>query len=147
MTPSIFAIQKREDGNFHFGFPQGETKLGGVSVKDVGGVIAAIFERRNDYLEKTVRIVSETKTPDEYAEIMSKILGVKVIYDYIPRETFAGLGFPGAADLADMFEFYKKYITDESQAIEESKRLFPGIKDFETWMVENKSKFDEIVRR
>ncbi|MEO8210504.1 MAG: NmrA/HSCARG family protein, partial [bacterium] len=41
----FFPLKKGEDGNFHFGFPQGEkTKLGGVASGDIGGVITGIFE-------------------------------------------------------------------------------------------------------
>ncbi|MDQ3020401.1 MAG: NmrA/HSCARG family protein [Bacteroidota bacterium] len=143
---SFFAIKKGEDGNFHFGFPQSEkTKLGGVAVGDVGGVIAGIFENKDQYLGKTIRIVGDALYPQDYARIMSEILGVKVIFDYIDRNTFTGFDFPGAADIADMFEFYSKFIPDEQKPIEESKKLFPAIKNFETWLSENKSKFDEIV--
>jgi uncharacterized protein YbjT (DUF2867 family) len=143
---NFFPIQKREDGNYHFGFPQGEkVKLGGVAAADVGGVISAIFEKRDEYLGKTIRIVGDALYPKDYAAIMSKILGVKVIYDYIDRKTFAGFGFPGAADIADMFEFYTVYLTDEQKAVDESKKLFPEIKNFETWLIENQKRFDQVL--
>lgn len=143
---SSLSIQKLEDGNFHFGFPQREnTKLGGVAAADIGGVVAAIYEKRNEFIGKTIRIVADAQYPKEYARIMSEILGVKVIYDYIDRKTFAGFNFPGASDLADMFEFYSLFITNEQGAMEESKKLFPQIRNFETWLKENKSKFDTII--
>jgi len=142
----FFPLKKGEDGNFHFGFPQGEkTKLGGVAAGDIGGVISAIFENRDQYLGKTIRIVGDALYPQDYAKVMSEVLGVKVIFDYIDRKTFTGFGFPGAADIADMFEFYTKFITDEQKAIDESKKLFPDIKNFETWLRENKSRFDELL--
>lgn len=143
---NFFPIQKREDGNFHFGFPQGENiKLGGVAAGDVGGVVAAIFEKRDKFLGKTIRIVGDALYPKDYAKIMTEVLGVQVIYDYIDRKTFAGFGFPGAADIADMFEFYTQFITNEQGAIEESKKLFPAIKNFKTWLIENKGRFDPII--
>ncbi len=143
---NFFPLKKGEDGNFHFGFPQGENiKLGGVAAGDTGGVISAIFENKDQYLGKTIRIVGDALYPQDYAKVMSEILGVKVIFDYIDRKTFSGFGFPGAADIADMFEFYTQFIPDEQKAIDESKKLFPAIKNFETWLTENKSRFNELL--
>ncbi|MGD8922878.1 MAG: NmrA/HSCARG family protein [Candidatus Zixiibacteriota bacterium] len=102
---TFFPPQPQEDGSFAFGFPQGDTPLAGVSVEDVGGVVAPIFENRDEFLGKVVGIVGDDLTPEQYARTMTDKLGVKVVYNYIPREVFASFDFPGADDLANMFEF------------------------------------------
>lgn len=133
----FFKLEKGEDGNYHVGFPQGETPLGGVAAGDIGAVVASVFENRDEYLGKSIRIVADARPMAEYTRLMSEKIGVKVIYDYIPRETFAGFGFPGASDLADMFEFYRLHLTDESGAIAETKKIYPQVRNFETWLNEN----------
>jgi hypothetical protein len=68
-------------------------------------VVAPIFENRDEFLGKVVGIVGDDLTPEQYARTMTDKLGVKVVYNYIPREVFASFDFPGADDLANMFEF------------------------------------------
>lgn len=125
--------QKGEDGAYHFGFPQGETPLAGVAVEDVGGVVAAIFEKPAEYIGKTVGIVGEDLRGDEYAAVMSRVTEKPVQYDYIPREIFAGFGFPGADDLADMFDFNRRFIPTRAADVEQSRALYPAMQTFEEW--------------
>ncbi len=135
--------QKGEDGAYHFGFPQGETPLAGVAVEDVGGVVAAIFAKPSEFIGKTVGIVGEDLRGDEYAEVMSRVSGKNVRYNYIPREVFAAFGFPGADDLADMFDFNRRFIPTRAADIAESRALYPGMQTFEQWAT---SKRDALAR-
>jgi uncharacterized protein YbjT (DUF2867 family) len=125
--------QKGEDGAYHFGFPQGETPLAGVAVEDVGGVVAAIFANPAAYLGKTVGIVGQDLRGSEYAEVLSRVTGKSVQYNYIPREVFASFGFPGASDLADMFDFNRRFIPTRAADADESRALYPGMQTFEQW--------------
>jgi uncharacterized protein YbjT (DUF2867 family) len=54
---SFFVPQRQEDGSYRFGFPQGDTPLAGVAAEDVGGVIAAIFERRAEFVGRSLYLV------------------------------------------------------------------------------------------
>lgn len=138
---SFFPPQKQEDGSFAFGFPQGDTKLAGVSVEDVGGVVSAIFADPSSYADRTVGIVGDDLTPARYAEIMTRILRKKVVYNHIPREVFASFEFPGADDLAGMFDYNRLHIPDRQEDLEESRRLYPGMQTFESWLTANKENF------
>jgi uncharacterized protein YbjT (DUF2867 family) len=93
---SYFPPQKQADGAFAFGFPQGDTPLGAYAVEDTGGVVAAILEQPQAYRGRTVGVVGDDLPPAAYAAIMTRVLGKPVVYNYIPREVFAGFGFPGA---------------------------------------------------
>ncbi len=138
---TFFPLKKGDDGNFHFGFPQGDTLLNGVSSEDVGGVVAPVFENPELYVGKTIPVLGDLLQSQTYADILSQVLGVKVIYDYIPREVFAKFGFPGAEEIADMFEFYRKYSPYDEKDLAECRKIFPGIKTFETWMKASKEAF------
>jgi uncharacterized protein YbjT (DUF2867 family) len=133
-------LQRQEDGAFAFGFPQGETPLAGVGVEDVGGVVAPLFERAHEFQGQTIGIVGDDLTGDQYAETMTRVLGTRIVYNHIPREVFAAFGFPGADDLANMFDFNRRFIPDRRADLEQSRRLYPAMQTFETWAHANEDR-------
>jgi uncharacterized protein YbjT (DUF2867 family) len=137
----FFPPQKQEDGSLAFGFPQGDTPLAGVAVEDLGGVVKAIFERPSDFKDKTVGVVGDDLPPQAYADIMTRVLERKVVYNYIPRGVFASFDFPGADDLANMFEYNRLHIPNRRADLEQSRALYPGMQTFESWLAANKDKF------
>lgn len=143
---SFFPPKLQEDGSFMFGFPQGDTPLAAVSSEDVGGVVATIFDRPDKFLNQTVGIVGDDQPCADYAEIMSRVLGKKIIYRYIPLEVFSKLGFPGAEDLANMFEYNRLFIPNRQADLEQSLALFPEMRRFESWVDANRQKFAAILK-
>jgi uncharacterized protein YbjT (DUF2867 family) len=125
-------------GNYQFGFPQGQTKLAMVSVADVGGIVNGIIAEPEAFIGRTVGAVGADGTCDEYAAAMTRILGLPVHYNYIPRDLYASFGFPGAVELANMFEVQRLYIPNRQREQEESYRLNPGMQTFESWLMKNK---------
>lgn len=142
---SFFPPQKQADGNFAFGFPQGETKLAAVSVDEIGGVVLAIFSQPEEFKGKTIGIVGDDLPPAEYAATMTRLLGKAIKFNHIPREVFSAFGFPGADDLANMFDFNRRFIPERKADLAMSRTLYPQISTFETWLAENKNKFSEIL--
>jgi uncharacterized protein YbjT (DUF2867 family) len=142
----FFPPKLQEDGSFMFGFPQGETPLAAVGVEDVGGVVAEVFERPGEFRDKTVGIVGDDLPCSQYAGIMSRVLGKKLVYRYIPREIFAKLGFPGAEDLANMFEYNRLFIPNRQADLEQSLAIYPGMQKFEPWVQANRDKFAAILK-
>lgn len=142
----FFPPKKQTDGSFAFGFPQGDTPLAGVAVEDTGGVVAAVFANRDAFRDKTVGIVGDDLPPKQYAELMTRVLGKKFVYNYVPREVFASYGFPGAEDLANMFEYNRLYIPNRKADMDQSRSLYPGMQTFEPWLKANKEKFSAILR-
>jgi membrane dipeptidase len=66
--------------------------------------------------------------------------GADIRYTYAPRETFAALGFPGAEDLADMFEYYRLHIPSRMRDIDTCRAIAPELQSFETWVARNEGK-------
>jgi uncharacterized protein YbjT (DUF2867 family) len=91
---TFFPLQKQDDGSFAFGFPQGETPLATYAVEDTGGVVSAIFNDPARFKNQTVGVVGDDRPPAQYAEIMTRVLGVPVAYNHIPRECSLPLAFP-----------------------------------------------------
>lgn len=142
---SYFPPRRRNSGDYAFGFPQGETPLAAVSVQDVGGVVAAMLEQREAWLGKTLAVVGDDQPPSRYANIMARILGRPIVYSHIPREIFAAFEFPGAPDLANMFEFNRIFIPSRQGDLGLSRELYPEIQSFETWLRANAERFRPLL--
>jgi uncharacterized protein YbjT (DUF2867 family) len=131
---TFFPPQPQEDGSFGIGFPQGDTPLAAVSVEDVGGVVAAIFEQRDRFLGQKVGVVGDDLPVHAYADAMSRGTGRRIAYQHVPREVFASFGFPGAEELANMFDCQRRFIPQRTADAAISRELNPGMRTFDTWM-------------
>ena len=73
------------------------------------------------------------------AEALSKELGKEVLFNNVTPEVFRGLGFPGAEDLGNMFQFYRDFDKECNSArdVNFSRELNPELKSFRQWLSEN----------
>ena len=142
---SFFPPRNGGDGVYRFGFPQGDVPLAGVAAEDIGGVVAPIFERPGDFIGKTVGVAGDDLRGKDYARVLTYITGKPVEFTDIPREIFARFPFRGAADLADMFEFNKRYIPSRKSDIELSRALNPKMQTFEQWAANRRDAFARLM--
>lgn len=136
----FFPPRPAGDGTYQFGFPQGDTPLAAMSVQDVGRIVGPIFEQPGKYVGKVLALAGDELPAAAYAEAMSRAAGAEIRYAYVPRETFAALGFPGAEDLADMFEYYRLHIPSRKADIETCRAIAPELQSFEGWIARNGEK-------
>lgn len=141
---NFFPPQPLEDGSFAFGFPQGDTNLAMVCIDDLGGVVCSLFNHPREYIGRTVGVVGADDTCSAYATTMSEVLGVSVHYNYIPRDIYAAFNFPGAEELANMFEVQRQYIKERQVDLIESYALNPLMQSFKSWVKNNKTRFEQI---
>ena len=141
---NYFPPQRQSDHSYSFGFPLGDACLGAVAAEDIGGVVTKIFESRAEFVHRTVEIIGDEMPSMEYAQIMSRILKRKINYSHIARETYASMGFPGARELADMFEFLRVYRPSRRSHIIRCRQLFASMERFETWLENNVQKFKRL---
>ena len=141
---NFFPLQPAEDGTYYFGFPQGDTKLAMVSVEDIGGVVSSIFKFPVEYIGRTVGVVGADNNCSEYAAIMSGLLGRTIRYNYVPRDEYAAYGFPGAEEVANMFEVQRLYIPNRQLDLIESYGLNANMQSFESWLKKNAEKFESV---
>ena len=134
--------KKGPDGKLAITFPLGDKKLAGISADDIGKCAYGIFKSGDKYIGKTIGIAGEHLTGNEMAEKLSKALGKEIHYNSVPPEVYRGFGFPGAEDVANMFQFHRDFQKDhlEVRDIARSKLLNPELKNFDQWLSENKSK-------
>jgi uncharacterized protein YbjT (DUF2867 family) len=135
----FFPPKPTGDGAYQFGFPQGDTPLAAMSVEDVGKVVAPIFENPDLYIGKVVKLAADELPASEYAATMSRHSGKDIRFVNVPREVFAAYGFPGAEDLADMFEFYRVHMPSRTADIDSLKTIAPGLQTFDQWLSRNEA--------
>jgi hypothetical protein len=139
---NFFPLQKGVGNEFYFGFPQGSTRLAMVSVEDTGGIVSTVFNNPVKYTGRTVTAVGADDTCHDYADVMSEVLKRDIYYKYIPRDDYAAFGFPGAEELADMFEVQRLFIPNRRAELMESYEMNTAIQTFESWLIKNKPRFD-----
>lgn len=134
--------KKGADGKLSITLPLGNKKLAGIAAEDIGKTAYAIFDRGDELIGKTVGIAGGHLTGAQMAKSLTKALGQEVKYNAIPPATFASFGFPGADDLANMFQFNSEFEQDccDARSISETKSLNPELQTFDRWLAQNKSR-------
>ena len=82
---------------------------------------------------KTYGLVCESLTGEQMVAIIADLLGKKVTYTPVSPATFASWGFPGAQELADMFEFTNNHPDKAPRSVEDTKALVPRLHSFRDW--------------
>ena len=132
---TMLAPQKNDDGTYMLTLPV-KKAAHGISVEDGGPAVAAIFDKPEEYIEKKVGFSGDKLTLSEYMAIIGKVTGKTVTYNEVPYEVFAKFPFPGADDLAAMFEFFD---TGNLECdIEKIRELNPSTLSFQQWAEKNK---------
>jgi uncharacterized protein YbjT (DUF2867 family) len=134
--------QKGADGKYTLTFPMGDAKIAAIAAEDIGKSAYGIFKAGSEWIGKTVGIAGEHLTGKQMAAAYGKGLGIDVTYNAVTPEAYRGFGFPGAEDLGNMFQFYHDFedYFCGARSLATSRALNPSLKNFETWIAENKSR-------
>jgi len=122
--------QKNEDGTYTMTWPM-DGPMDAVSVSDLGPAVVTILNNPDKYIGKKIGISGEKLTMAEYAAIISQATGKTLTYNQVPVEVFAKFPFPGADDLAIMFEFYA--VGNPERDITLTRTLNPATLSFQKW--------------
>ena len=130
------------DGKLEITFPMGDKKLPGVAAEDIGKCAYAIFKNGNEFIGKTVGIAGEHLTGMQMADALTKALGREVRYKDMPPEVYRGLGFPGAEDLGNMFQFKRDFenVFCGAREVGVARSLNPSLQTFQAWLAVNKNR-------
>ena len=133
--------QKGPDGNLSITIPMGDKKLPGIAAEDIGKCAYGIFKRGGEFIGKTVGIAGEHLTGVEMAARFGEVLGREVRYNDVSFDAYRSLGFPGADDLGNMFQFkhdFNEYFCG-ARPIAFSKSINPELQDFRAWLKNNRA--------
>jgi uncharacterized protein YbjT (DUF2867 family) len=134
--------KKDAQGYLAITFPMGDKKLPGIAAGDIGRCALGIFRKRNEFLGKTVGIAGEHLTGAEMAAALTRALGREVRYQDIAPGVYRKMGFPGADDLGNMFQFKCGFeeMFCGARSLKVSRALNPALQTFEQWLARNKDR-------
>jgi uncharacterized protein YbjT (DUF2867 family) len=135
--------KKGPDGKLTLSLPMADKRLSGIAAEDIGKAAYAIFRKGPAATAgKRIGIAGEHLTGAELAAKMSKALGREVKYNAVPFDVFRGLGFPGAEDVGNMFQFYAEFEEDlaRTRDLAKTRALNPELQTFDQWLERNKEK-------
>ncbi|MET0402646.1 MAG: NmrA family NAD(P)-binding protein, partial [Cystobacter sp.] len=130
------------DGTLPFVLPTDDKKLPGIAVEDLGECIHGIFKRGDAFAGRTVGLASEHLSGQQLAQTLKTVLAQEVTYSYVPPEVYRTFNFPGAGDLANMFQFMRDFDREYCAARDPvlSRELNPRMQTFTQWLSRNKGR-------
>jgi len=124
------------DGKLHFALPMADRALPGIAAQDIGRCAHGIFKRGSEFVGRAVGIAGEHLTGAQMAAGLTRALGREVVHDHVPFDVYRGLGFPGAEDLGNMFQFNHDFSGDfcRARSVEFSRAINPRLQSFADWL-------------
>jgi len=134
--------KKGPDGKLAITFPMGDKKLPGIAAEDIGKCAYGIFKKGDEFIGKTVGIAGEHLTGTQMAAALTQAIGREVRYNDVPPDVYRALGFPGADDLGNMFQFkrdFQEYYCGVRN-VNFARTLNPELQTFNEWLAKNKDR-------
>ncbi len=134
--------RKGADGSLVLALPLGGVKLPGISAGDIGKCAYGVFRRGTSAVGKRFGIAGEILSGAEMADKLGRALGQPVAFQDVPFDVYRGLGFPGADDMGNMFQ-YQAILGDEFLRARDtglSRALNPELLTFDAWLAANASR-------
>jgi uncharacterized protein YbjT (DUF2867 family) len=131
--------RKAPDGGLVLALPLGGVKLPGIAAEDIGKCAYGVFRRGTGTVGQRFGIAGDVLSGEEMATKMGRALGRTVRFEDVPFDVYRGLGFPGADDLANMFQ-YQAILGEaflRSRSPEVARSLNPRLLSFDAWLERN----------
>ena len=134
--------KKNGDGKLTLSLPMGDKKLPGIAAGDIGRCAFGIFKRGAPLVGKRIGIAGEHLTGAEMAAAFQRAMGQETVYSAVRFEVYRGLGFPGAEDLGNMFQFKHDFqeVFCGARDISFSRALNPSLQTFDAWLKANRDR-------
>jgi uncharacterized protein YbjT (DUF2867 family) len=134
--------RKGENGEYMLSLPLGGVKLPGIAAQDIGACAYGVFRKGTGTVGHRIGIAGDVLSGSEMAAKMSHALGRKIGFFDVPFDVYRGLGFPGAEDLGNMFQYQAilgdEFINNRDPSVARS--LNPDLLSFDDWLAKNKER-------
>jgi uncharacterized protein YbjT (DUF2867 family) len=129
--------QRGADGKLVFVLPMGDKPLPGIAASDIGACAAGIFRQGTAMAGRSIGIAGEHLTGADMASALTRAVGEPVTHVAMPPQEYARLGFPGAQDLANMFQFKRDFNAEfcAARPVAATHALYPSLMNFEAWLL------------
>lgn len=129
--------RRAADGTLAFSLPIGDAALPGIAAQDIGPCALALLAQGGAVIGQHVGIAGEHLTLSQMAHSLGRALGEPVRAHAVDPADYRRLGFPGADELANMFQF-KRDFSDAFRArrpVDATRRLHPAALNFDAWLL------------
>lgn len=141
---TLMIPQRQSDGSFAIALPMDGVPMDAISVNDLGTCIKNILHNPDHFLGKFIGLSGDRLTMKQYADTMAKRLAPrKFVAKSVSPSDYARLGFPGAEDLAVMFEFFQKGKPQRDRAL--TRQLNPNRLRFDNWVQLNRNQLIKLL--
>ncbi len=130
------------DGNLVLSLPLGGGKLAGIAAEDIGRTAYGIFKRGTGMVGQRVGISGENLSGPELAAAFTRHLDRPVSFHDMPFDDYRALGFPGADDMGNMYQ-WQAILGEEflrARPVEPTRALNPELLSFDAWLTANASR-------
>ena len=134
--------KRRPDGTLGFVLPMGDARLPGIAAADIGACAFTIFARGAALVGKSIGIAGEHLSGAQMAEQLALALDEPVVHADPSPDEYRALGFPGADDLGNMFQFKRDFERTycAARSVACSRELNPKLATFAGWLARHKSR-------
>ena len=128
--------RRTAEGRLIFTLPLGDLPLAGIGAEDIGPSAFGLFKQGKAAVGKWVGIAGDQLTGAEMARALTSALGREVSYEPLSFDAYRSLGFPGADDLGNMFQYYYEFNREVNgvRNVESTRALYPGLSSFARWL-------------
>lgn len=141
-TDALAPVRNAE-GKLILTVPIADKPMSGIAVDDIGKTALQLFARGDDAIGDTVSIAGDHLTGAQYAAAMSEVLGEVVTYEPMEWNAFRALGFPGAVEMGNMFQYYAensaRFVGDRD--LDKVRELNPELQSFRKWLSVHHNEF------
>jgi uncharacterized protein YbjT (DUF2867 family) len=140
---AAFFPPKKDDAGVYVYTMPATSNITAFDVSDIGGTVASVFAQPARWNNQYLPSAGDHLSPQEYVDLIAEATGKKTKVVLVPTEQFAKFGFPGAEELAEMFQWFNDYTYHGHLAQrEESVRAFPAIKSFKEYLASGAIKLE-----
>ncbi len=127
------------DGNLMLALPLGGVALPGIAAEDIGKCAYGVFRRGPTAAGERFGVAGGVLTGAEMAAALGRHLGRSISFYDVPFDDYRAMGFPGADDLGNMFQFQAIQGSDflSARSPELARQLNPELQSFDTWLNAN----------